>query len=114
MISEPIYQAMVAESDKIGVFAHGYTYSGHPVAAAVALEALAIYEERNIVGHVRQMAPVLQDGLRRLADHPLVGEARGVGLVGALELVEDKATKAPFAATRRRRVRRQAWRGARR
>ena len=96
MISEPIWQAMVEESEKIGVFAHGYTYSGHPVAAAVALEALAIYEERDIVGHVRQMAPVLQDGLRRLADHPLVGEARGVGLVGALELVKDKATRQSF------------------
>ena len=96
MISEPIWQAMVAESEKIGVFAHGYTYSGHPVAAAVALEALAIYEERDIVGHVRQMAPVLQDGLRRLADHPLIGEARGVGLVGALELVKDKATRQSF------------------
>ena len=96
LISEPIWQAMVAESEQIGVFAHGYTYSGHPVAAEVALETLAIYAERDIVGHVRSVAPVLQDGLRQLADHPLVGEARGVGLVGALELVSDKATKAPF------------------
>jgi 4-aminobutyrate--pyruvate transaminase len=96
MISEPIWQAMLAESDKIGVFGHGYTYSGHPVAATVALEALTIYAERDILGHVRAMAPVLQDGLRALAGHPLVGEARGVGLVGALELVRDKATKAPF------------------
>jgi 4-aminobutyrate--pyruvate transaminase len=96
LISEPIWQAMLAESDKIGVFGHGYTYSGHPVAAAVALEALAIYAERDIVGHVRQVAPVLQDGLRRLAAHPLVGEARGIGLVGALELVSDRATRQPF------------------
>ena len=96
MISEPIWQAMVAESEKIGVFGHGFTYSGHPVAATVALEALAIYQERDIVGHVREMAPVLQNGLRSLADHPLVGEARGIGLVGALELVKDKATKESF------------------
>ena len=96
MISEPIWQAMVAESEKIGVFGHGFTYSGHPVAATVALEALAIYQERDIVGHVRKMAPALQDGLRSLADHPLVGEARGVGLVGALELVKDKATRQSF------------------
>ncbi len=100
MISEAIWRAMLAESEKIGVFAHGFTYSGHPVAAVVALEALSIYEERNIVGHVRGVAPLLQEGLRRLQDHPLVGEARGVGLVGALELVEDKPSKAPYAATR--------------
>jgi 4-aminobutyrate--pyruvate transaminase len=100
MVSEAIWQAMVAESERIGVFAHGYTYCGHPVAAVVALEALAIYEERDILGHVRRVAPVLQVGLRRLAQHPLVGEARGVGLVGALELVENKTTKAPFPAAR--------------
>ncbi len=96
LVSEPIWQAMVAESEKIGVFGHGYTYSGHPVAAEVALETLRIYEERDILGHVRQIAPVLQEGLRALADHPLVGEARGVGLVGALELVEDRRTKSSF------------------
>ena len=100
MVSEAIWRAMLAESEKIGVFAHGFTYSGHPVAAVVALEALSIYEERNIFGHVRRVAPLLQAGLRRLQDHPLVGEARGVGLVGALELVQDKASKAPYAATR--------------
>ncbi|HRK95104.1 MAG TPA: aspartate aminotransferase family protein [Rhodospirillales bacterium] len=98
LVSEPIYQAMVAESDKIGIFGHGFTYSGHPVAAAVALEALAIYEERNIVEHVRSVAPVLQEGLRRYADHPLIGEVRGVGLVAAVELVRDKATKLSFDA----------------
>ena len=100
MVSEAIWRAMLAESEKIGVFAHGFTYSGHPVAAVVALEALSIYEERNIFGHVRRVAPLLQAGLRRLQDHPLVGEARGVGLVGALELVEDKARKAPYPAAR--------------
>ncbi|MFO1153424.1 MAG: aspartate aminotransferase family protein [Rhodospirillales bacterium] len=96
LINEAIWQAMLAESEKIGVFAHGYTYSGHPVAATVALEALAIYAERDIVSHVRDVAPVLQDGLRALGRHPLVGEARGVGLVGALELVRDKTSKEPF------------------
>ena len=66
--------------------------------AAVALETLAIYQERDIVGHVRKVAPVLQDGLRALADHPLVGEARGVGLIGALELVSDKRSRQSFEA----------------
>ena len=96
LISEPIYQALVKESEKIGIFGHGYTYTGHPVCAAVALEALKIYQERDIVGHVRRVAPRLQDGLRRLADHPLVGEVRGIGLIAAVELVKDKATKESF------------------
>jgi 4-aminobutyrate--pyruvate transaminase len=98
MISEPIYQALVQQSEKLGLFGHGSTYAGHPVAAAVALETLKIYEERNIVEHVRTVAPRLQDGLRKFAEHPLVGEVRGLGLVAGIELVRDKATKAPFDA----------------
>jgi 4-aminobutyrate---pyruvate transaminase len=96
MISEKIYRALVAESGKIGTFSHGFTYGGHPVAAAVALETLKIYEERNIVGHVRAIAPAFQTALHAFADHPLVGEARGMGLIGTLELVADKATREPF------------------
>ncbi|MGH6952553.1 MAG: aminotransferase [Alphaproteobacteria bacterium] len=96
MISEPIYRAMVDESRKLGVFGHGFTYSAHPVPAAVALETLAIYEERRVVDHVRRVAPRFQAGLRRLADHPLVGDARAIGLLGGLEIVKDKASKAPF------------------
>jgi 4-aminobutyrate--pyruvate transaminase len=97
LVSEPIYQACAARSDKIGSFGHGFTYAAHPVSAAVALEALALYQERDIVGHVRRVAPHFQNGLRRLADHPLVGEVRGVGLVAGLELVADKQTRTPFA-----------------
>ncbi len=96
LISEPIWQGLSAESGRRGVFGHGYTYSGHPVAASVALEALAIYEERDIVGHVRRVAPLFQDRLRALAEHPLVGNARGVGLVGAIDVVRDKATRRKF------------------
>ncbi|HLI21759.1 MAG TPA: aspartate aminotransferase family protein [Stellaceae bacterium] len=98
IISEEIYQAMLIESDKLGAFAHGFTYSGHPVCCAVALEALKIYEERDIIGHVRKVAPRFQAGLQRFAAHRFVGEARGVGLIGALEIVRDKATKASFDA----------------
>jgi 4-aminobutyrate--pyruvate transaminase len=98
LVSDQIHEAMLAESRKIGTFGHGFTYSGHPVAAAVALEALTIYEERDLVGHVRAVAPHFQARLRALAEHPLVGEARGVGLIGALEIVRDKATRAPFDA----------------
>ncbi len=96
LVSETIWQACVAQSEKIGVFGHGFTYSAHPLAAAVALEALAIYEERDMVAHVRRVAPRFQRGLRRFAGHPLVGDVRGVGLVAGVELVADKATKAPF------------------
>ena len=96
MVDEKIYQALVRQSEKIGVFAHGYTYSGHPVAAAVAVETLKIYEERNIIDHVRQVGPRMQAGLRRFADHPLVGEVRGIGLVAAVEMVKDKATHESF------------------
>ena len=86
----------MSESATIGTFGHGFTYGGHPVPAAVALETLKIYEERDIVGHVRRVARAFEDGLKRLGQHPLVGEARGKGLVGALELVEDKATRKSF------------------
>ncbi|MBM3523092.1 MAG: aminotransferase class III-fold pyridoxal phosphate-dependent enzyme, partial [Alphaproteobacteria bacterium] len=67
----------------------------------VAVETLRIYEERDILSHIRKVGPRLQAGLRRFADHPLVGEVRGVGLVGAIELVADKTTKAPFAPEQR-------------
>jgi 4-aminobutyrate--pyruvate transaminase len=97
LVSEPIYQAMVQESEKIGIFGHGFTYSGHPVAATVALEAIAIFEERNILDHLRRVGPGFREGLRRFADHPLVGEVRGVGLIGGVEIVQDKASRKPFA-----------------
>src|SRR5262249_31727022 len=93
---EKLYQAIRDNSDKNRSFGHGYTYSGHPVAAAVALETLKIYEERNIVAHVRSISGPFQKALRHYGNHPLVGEARGIGLVGALELVADKSTKEPF------------------
>ncbi|MET1116387.1 MAG: aspartate aminotransferase family protein [Comamonas sp.] len=97
MVNEDIYQAMLTESRKIGTFGHGFTYSGHPVAAAVALETLKIYEDEQILEHVRSVIPQFQKRLHDLAGHPLVGEARGQGLIGAVELVADRDTKAPFA-----------------
>jgi 4-aminobutyrate--pyruvate transaminase len=96
MVSEAIFSELVKQSEKIGVFSHGFTYSGHPVASAVALETLKIYEGDGTLAHVRRMTPRMQAGLRRFVDHPLVGEVRGIGLMGAVELVADKVTKAPF------------------
>lgn len=96
MVNERVYAPIAEESGRIGVFGHGYTYGGHPVSAAVAVETLNIYAERDILSHVAKVGPALQAGLRAFRDHPLVGEARGVGLIGALELVADKETRAPF------------------
>ena len=97
MVSEPIYQACLEQSSKLGVFGHGFTYSGHPVCAAVAIETLNIYEEMDIVARVREVAPVLQQGLLAFAGHPLVGEVRGTGLVAALELVNKaRGPRQPF------------------
>jgi 4-aminobutyrate--pyruvate transaminase len=97
-VNDEIYRVIAARSAEIGTFGHGFTYGGHPVSCAVALETLAIYRERDILAQVAQVAPALQEGLRALGQHPLVGEARGIGLIGALELVADKDGKTPFPA----------------
>ncbi len=95
-VSEQIYQVIADTSAGVGTFGHGYTYSGHPLACAVALETLNIYETDDVMAHVARMAPRLQAGLQRFASHPLVGQARGMGLIGALELAEDPAARKPF------------------
>ena len=96
MVSEKIYEAMLVESEKLGGFAHGFTYAGHPVTTAVAHETLVIYEEMDVVGRARRIAPVLAETLGRFADHPLVGDVSCVGLVCGVELVRDKASRQPF------------------
>ena len=96
LLTGRICEILLAQSDKLGVFGHGYTYSAHPVPAAVALEALKIYEELDIVAQVNRVGPRMQAGIRSYADHPLIGNARGIGLIGAVELVRDKATKQSF------------------
>ncbi|MCY4232276.1 MAG: aminotransferase [Bacteroidetes bacterium] len=91
MINQKIYQALESGSDQVGLFAHGMTYSGHPVSAAVALECLRIYEEDQIVNHVRNVGEQLQTKLReRVAPHPLVGEVRGRGMIAGVELFAKK------------------------
>jgi 4-aminobutyrate--pyruvate transaminase len=96
LIPEKIYEAMLDESRKIGTFGHGFTYSGHPVCAAVALRNIELMEERRIMDHVRRIMPRFQKRLKDLENHPLVGEARGIGLIGGCELVAHKAEKRPF------------------
>ncbi len=89
----------VAEVIAQDEFNHGYTYSGHPVSAAVALENLRIIEEEGVIDHVRDVAhPYLAERWHALADHPLVGETKLVGLMGSLALTPDKATRARFAS----------------
>ncbi len=84
-----------------GEFAHGYTYSAHPVAAAVALETLRILDEEKIVETVASdLAPYLKEQWMKLADHPLVGDARICGMMAAIELSPDKTSRAPFEGDR--------------
>ena len=98
LVSERIHAAMLAQSDKFGNFAHGYTYAGHPVAAAVALEVQKIYAEIDIVGRAKRLGVVLQSGLGRLKAHPLVGDVQGVGLILGMELMRDGERRIPFDA----------------
>jgi len=98
LISERIHEAMLAQSDKRGNFAHGFTYAGHPVAAAVALEVQKIYAEIDIVARAKRLGPLLHSALGRLAAHPLVGDVRGVGLILGMELMRDGEQRVPFDA----------------
>lgn len=96
ILSDTVYQPIADNSHKIGTLGHGFTATGHPVATAVAMENLAIIEERDLIGNAARLTKSFQTGLRQLADHPLVGEVRGEGLIAAVELVADKSTKKPF------------------
>jgi len=97
LVSDAIYQAVADNSAKIGVFGHGFTAAGHPVATAVAMENLDIIEERGLVEHAAQLSAHFLARIHGFAKRPLVGETRGIGLLGAVELVANKETKAPFA-----------------
>jgi len=97
MVNQRVFDALAQQSHEIGTFGHGYTYSGHPVAAAVAVAALKIYDETDLGEHVRHVGPHLQSELlRRFAEHPLVGEGRGTGLIGGIELIADLETRTNF------------------
>ena len=100
LLSPELSEIIEQESGKIGTFGHGFTYGGHPVSCAVALKTIELYQARDTVGHVRHVAPLFQKRLQALADHPLVGEAVGIGLIGAVELVADKKSKQSFEGAR--------------
>ena len=96
LVSNEVYQVIRDASGKHGIFGHGYTYSGHPVPAAVALETLKIYEECHIIKQVQQLEPHFLQGLQQFDGHPMIGEVRGCGLIGAVELVKDKQPKEQY------------------
>jgi len=97
LLPERMHEAFAAMSDELGVFGHGFTYSGHPVCAAVALRNLEIMEEQNIFAHAQAMGMEMQARMATFADHPLVGEVRGAGLLGAIELVKEKSPRVPYS-----------------
>jgi adenosylmethionine-8-amino-7-oxononanoate aminotransferase len=96
MMSEEIYAGIADGTPKRALVGPGYTYSAHPVSAAVALEVIRLYHEGGLLANGIAQEPRFAQGLRRLSEHPLVGDVRSRGLLGALELVADKATRIPF------------------
>ncbi|MBA1204796.1 aspartate aminotransferase family protein [Pseudomonas capeferrum] len=96
LINDILYQGIADQSHALGALGTGFTGSGHPVATAVALENVRIIESDRLVEHAARMGTLLHEGLAPLKAHPLVGEVRGCGLIAGVELVADKANKAPF------------------
>ncbi len=96
LFTEEIYNILADNTARIGTWGHGYTTTGHPVATAVALENLKIIEERDLVGNSRRVGKVFMDALKTLADHPVVGDVRGVGLMACVEMSPDKSSRKGF------------------
>lgn len=95
-IPDWMYEPFVEQSKKIGIFGHGFTYSGHPVCAAVAVRNLEIMARIDLFGQAAKKSPLFQRLLQGLSDHPLAGEVSGIGMLGAVELVRNKKTKEAF------------------
>jgi 4-aminobutyrate--pyruvate transaminase len=100
LIDEGMHAALLSESDRVGVFNHGFTFSGHPVAAAVALRTLELLEEREIVAHVQRVAPHFRAVIESLCEHPAVLRARVIGLLAGIELTSPAARATVEAAER--------------
>jgi 4-aminobutyrate--pyruvate transaminase len=97
VIPGEMYEAMAHLSADVGMFGHGYTYTGHPVACAAALKALEIYKRDDLFARAAKMGAHMQTRLQEFACHDLVGEVRGKGLIGAVELVANKETGQAFS-----------------
>ncbi|XP_012477886.1 vanillin aminotransferase [Gossypium raimondii] len=96
MVSPQVTEVVYSQSNKLGNFSHGFTYTGHPVACAVASESIKLYKERNIVEKVKSISPRFQDGLKSFSDSPIVGEIRGTGLILSTEFTDKKSPNEPF------------------
>tara|TARA_X000001036_G_scaffold412202_1_gene425528 strand:+ start:896 stop:2266 length:1371 start_codon:yes stop_codon:yes gene_type:complete len=96
LINEKIFQTISEFSSYNNVFGHGYTYSGHPVAAAVALETIKIFKEENIIDHVRKVSKNFIEKTQELNDISIVGNTRSIGLIAGIEIVKDKKDKQYF------------------
>ena len=85
MLSEKIYLPIAEHAERLGIFGHGFTYSAHPVCAAVALRAQELMQERDIIGHVRAISTQFKARIARLSKFDFIGNERAVGLIGAIE-----------------------------
>ena len=99
MMSDHVYGPIADQAEQLGIFGHGYTYSAHPVCAAVALRTQQLLEERDIIGHVRRMAPVFAAGVARFDQFDFIGNTRAVGLIGGMEFCADPASGKKFDAS---------------
>ena len=98
IISDRLMNTLATQCEDSTLFSHGFTYSGHPIACAAALATLDIIERENIVDRVASdVSPYLQSKWMALSDHPIVGHVRGLGMLGSIELVRNKATKERLA-----------------
>ncbi|XP_062107027.1 gamma aminobutyrate transaminase 3, chloroplastic-like [Humulus lupulus] len=95
-VSPEVSEVIYSQSNKLGIFSHGFTYSGHPVSCAVAIEVLKIFKERKLVEQVNNISPRFQDGLKAFSNSPIIGEIRGTGLVLGTEFTDNKSPNDPF------------------
>ena len=96
IIPDHIYEPIARASNQQGIFGHGYTYSGHPVACAVALKTIEIYEKTKLIDHVETVSKTFQKRLHDIRSNHIIGETRGVGLIGAIEIYENRELKQLF------------------
>ena len=101
MISEKVYAPLAEQAEKLGIFGHGYTYSAHPVCAAVALRAQQLMQERDIIGHVRSVAPTFARHVAAMGQYDFIGNVRSIGLIGAMEFAADKRSHKKFDASQK-------------
>jgi 4-aminobutyrate--pyruvate transaminase len=96
LMSDRVYDTLAGQAESLGIFGHGYTYSAHPVCAAVALRAQQLMQERDIIGNVKRLAPRFAERVARMDRFPFIGNTRSVGMIGAMEFSSEPDSKAKF------------------